>query len=190
MWHSSLAPWYLTKGTEHIYWHKKLCTDVYNNCIHNCQKLETRCPLEGGSEDKASACNAGDLGSIPGLGRSPGEGNGNPLQYSCLENPMDRGAWWATVHGVTKSQTRLSKFTFFHCLEGEWINKLVYPEDRILFSIKMIWAIKPWKDLERTLLCLLLSERSQSEKATYCMTPTMWHSGKGKTKEIVKRWVV
>ena len=59
----------------------------------------------GGSEDKASACNAGDLGSIPGLGRSPGEGNGNPLQYSCLENPMDRGAWRATVHGVAKSWT-------------------------------------------------------------------------------------
>ena len=59
----------------------------------------------GGSEDKASACNAGDPGLIPGLGRSPGEGNGNLLQYSCLENPMDRGAWWATVHGVAKSQT-------------------------------------------------------------------------------------
>ena len=51
---------------------------------------------------KESACNAGDLGSIPGLGRSPGEGNGNLLQYSCLENPMYRGAWWATVHGVTR----------------------------------------------------------------------------------------
>ena len=120
MWHSSLATWYLTKGIENIYWHKKkLCTDVYNNFILNCQKLETRCPLE-----------------------------------------------------------------------GEWINKLVYPEDRILFSIKVIWAIKPWKDLERKLLCLLLSERSQSENATYCMIPTMWHSGKGKTKETVKRWVV
>ena len=66
----------------------------------------------GGSEVKASASNAGDLGLIPGSGRSPGEGNGNPLQYSCLENPMDRGAWWATVHGVAKSQTRLSDFTF------------------------------------------------------------------------------
>ena len=55
-----------------------------------------------GSEVKASARNAGDLGSIPGLGRSPGEGNGNPLQYSCLENPMEGGAWWATGHGVTK----------------------------------------------------------------------------------------
>ena len=60
---------------------------------------------------KMSACNAGDPGLIPGLGRSPGEGNGNLLQYSCLENPMDRGAWRATVHGVIKSQTRLSNFT-------------------------------------------------------------------------------
>ena len=67
--------------------------------------------LIGGSEVKAPACNAGDLGSIPGLGRSPREGNGNPLQYSCLENPMDGGAWWATVHGVTKRWTRLSDFT-------------------------------------------------------------------------------
>ena len=54
------------------------------------------------SDDKASACNAWDLDSIPGLGRCPGEGNGNPLQYPCLENPMDRGAWWATVHGVVR----------------------------------------------------------------------------------------
>ena len=54
------------------------------------------------SVGKESACNAGDLSSIPGLGRSPGEGNGNPLQYSCLENPMDRGAWWATFHGVSR----------------------------------------------------------------------------------------
>ena len=68
------------------------------------------CP--GGSEVKASACHEGDLGSLPGSGRSPGEGNGNPFQYSCLENPMDGGAWWATVHGVTKSRTRLSVFTF------------------------------------------------------------------------------
>ena len=64
----------------------------------------------GGSEDKASACHVGDPGLIPGLGRSPGEGNGNPLQYSCLENPMDRGVWRATVHGVAKSWTRLSEF--------------------------------------------------------------------------------
>ena len=59
----------------------------------------------GGSDGKASAYNVGDPGLIPRLGRSSGEGNGNPLQYSCLENPMDGGAWWATVYGVTKSQT-------------------------------------------------------------------------------------
>ena len=70
--------------------------------------------FHGGSEVKASACNAGDLGSIPGSGRSPEEGNGNPLQYSHLENPMDRGAWWATVHRVAKSRARLSNFTSLH----------------------------------------------------------------------------
>ena len=59
----------------------------------------------GGSDSKESACHMGDLGSVSGLGRSPGEGNGNPLQYSCLENSMNRGAWQATVHGVVRSRT-------------------------------------------------------------------------------------
>ena len=64
---------------------------------------------------KSLPANAGDVGWIPGLGRYPGEGNGNSLQYSCLGNPTDRGAWWAAVHGVSKSRTRLSDFTFtFH----------------------------------------------------------------------------
>ena len=62
----------------------------------------------GGSDGKEPDSNAGDPGSISGLERSPGEGNGNPLQYSCLENSMDRGAWQATVHGVSKGQTWLS----------------------------------------------------------------------------------
>ena len=62
----------------------------------------------GGSDGKASACNVGDPGLIPGSGRSPGDGNGNLLQYSCLENSMDGEAWRATVHGVVKSQTQLS----------------------------------------------------------------------------------
>ena len=66
----------------------------------------------GGSDSKAPVCSAGDLDSFPGLGRSPGEGNGSPLQYSHLENPMDRGAWWATVDGVAKSWTRLRDSTF------------------------------------------------------------------------------
>ena len=64
------------------------------------------------SAGKESACNAGDPGSIPQLGRAPGKGNSNPCQYSCLENYKDRGAWWATVHGVPKSQMKLSNFHF------------------------------------------------------------------------------
>ena len=75
----------------------------------------------GGSEVKASASNAGDLGSIPGLGRSPGEGNGNPLQCSCLENPRDGGAWWATVHGVAESDTtELLRFTLAAVWRTHW----------------------------------------------------------------------
>ena len=70
------------------------------------------CP--GGSDGKESACDVGDLGSTPGSGRSPGDANDNPLQYSGLENPMDRGSWWAIVHGVTKDQTQ---DTIFHSME-------------------------------------------------------------------------
>ena len=66
----------------------------------------------GGSDCEESACNAGDEDLLPGWGRSPGGGNGNPLQYSCLENSIDRGAWWATVHGVTKTWTQLNDFHF------------------------------------------------------------------------------
>ena len=69
--------------------------------------------IPGGSDSKASAYNVRDPGSIPGSGRSPGEGNGNPLQYYCLENPMDGRAWLATVHGVAKSRTGLSDFTIY-----------------------------------------------------------------------------
>ena len=66
----------------------------------------------GVSDGKESSCNVGDLGSIPGLGRFPGEGNDYPLQYSGLENSMDRGAWWATVHGIAKNWTQLNNFHF------------------------------------------------------------------------------
>ena len=72
------------RNTEHLY------------CFHTLKGFP------GGSDDKESACNAGDLGLIPGSGRSPGGGNGNSLQYSCLKNPMDRGAWRAIVYGVEK----------------------------------------------------------------------------------------
>ena len=72
-------------------------------CVH------TYVGFAGGSVVKHPPANAGDAGSIPESGGSPGEGNGNPLQYPCLENPMDRGAWRATAHGVIKSQTRLKQ---------------------------------------------------------------------------------
>jgi len=74
----------------------------------------------GGSDGKECACNAGDLGSIPGLGRSLGEGKGYPLQYSCLHNSIDREAWQATVYGVTKSRTRLSDSHFHWELQFIW----------------------------------------------------------------------
>ena len=88
----------------------------------------------GSSEVKASACNAGDLGSIPGLGRFPGEGNGNPLQYSCLENPMDGETQQDTVHGVTKSRIRLSDFTFTFTLTNIPIMIFKVLQDRLVLS--------------------------------------------------------
>ena len=76
------------------------------------QSYYRKCKEKQGSALKNPPANAGDSGLVPGFGRSPGEQNGNPLQYSCLGNPMDRGAWWATVHVVSKSQTRLVKNFF------------------------------------------------------------------------------
>ena len=92
---------------------EEIFLESYVKTIHRVPSIQLglKYDFPGGSDGKASAYNAGDLGSIPGLGRSPGEGNGNPLQYWCLENPMDRGAWQATVHGVTKSWTLQSDFT-------------------------------------------------------------------------------
>ena len=78
-------------------------------CIHSAPESS------GGLDGKEFACNVGDLGSIPESERSPGEGNGNPLQYSCLDNPMDRGAWWAPVHGVAKIQTQLKRLSTTLC---------------------------------------------------------------------------
>ena len=77
-----------------------MCVRYYYLCT-----LKRRWGFPGGAVVKNLPANAGDTGLIPGLSRSPGEGNGNSLQYSCLGNPMDRGAWWATVHGVAKSRT-------------------------------------------------------------------------------------
>ena len=89
------------------------------NCPAACRIFSS----PGGSDGKDSACNARDLGSIPKLGRSPGEGNGYPLQYSCLENSLGREAWQATVHGVTKSQTLLSNFHLLTYVRSEFLNQ-------------------------------------------------------------------
>ena len=99
------------KQCQTIFWGSKITAD--GDCSNEIKRrLLLGKGFPGGPEVKASTCNAGDLGSIPGSGRSPGEGNGNPLHYSCLENPMDGGDLWATVHRVAKSRTRLSDFTF------------------------------------------------------------------------------
>ena len=129
--HSSLSTLYFLLGLSYLHtWFKythnpeylylELCHFILTQiCIFKClpytsswmcyRFLKTYQVQHWASPDsKESTCNAGYLGFIPGLGRSPEEGHGNPLQYSCLENPMDRKAWWATVHGVEKSQTWLS----------------------------------------------------------------------------------
>ena len=80
------------------------------------QALQTLLGFPGGSAGKESACNAGDLGLISGLGRSSTGRDGNPLQYSCLENPMDREAWWAMVHSTAKSRTRQKRLSTHHAL--------------------------------------------------------------------------
>ena len=100
------------KATVYLRIHPWYCTfyafgQMYNDIFHL-----VICDFPGGSDGKVSAYNAGDPGSIPGSGRSPGEGNGNPLQYSCLENPMGGGAWWAAVHEVAESD--MTEWLHFH----------------------------------------------------------------------------
>ena len=89
-----------------------LFTNSFLESVWDFFSLYPNMDFPGGSDSKMAAYNAGDPGSVPGLGRSTGEGNGNPLHYSCLENPIDGEAWWATVHGVAKCRTQLSDFTF------------------------------------------------------------------------------
>ena len=103
----------------------KVYTFLLGALSWNPQSAPLSLPLHGplsfpdGPDCKKSACSAGDLGSIPGSERSPGEGNGNPLQYPCLGNPVDGGAWQATVHGVAKSRTQLSDFTWLQVRDAD-----------------------------------------------------------------------
>ena len=106
---------------------------------------------------KESACNSGDSGSIPGLGRSPGEGNGNPFQYSCLENPMDRGAWQAIVHGVAISWTWLSECQRTGAFElWCWRRLLRVPWIARRSNESILKEISPWCSSERMMLKLKL----------------------------------
>ena len=144
--------------------------------------------------DEESACNAGDTrdaGSIPGSGRSPEEGHGKPLQYSCLENPMDRGAWWAIVHRVAKSRTQLKwlsiykhiqKISYILMTDHTWKwTRWPKHEHRMFMLRPMLWTeephLIPWPPwLGRALVCLLdlqLNTRGGSEHQTGF--PTTWH---------------
>ena len=108
--------------------------------------------LSASSDGKESACKAGYPVSIPGLGRSPGEGNGNPLHYSCLENPIGRGAWQAAVHGW-KSWTQLSDYTYYYKCKGSWHSR-THESDTILSNMTGVFEenkkmkAKPFKVLE------------------------------------------
>ena len=116
----------------------------------------------GSSDGKASVCNVEDPDLIPGLGISPGEGNGNPLQYSCLENPKGRGAWWAAVHGVAKSRTRLGDFPFTLDPHAPWKDQHHLVKKRPFVYFCLHWASLPqagflelWR-VGSSLRCLLL----------------------------------
>ena len=112
-------------------WGRKRAREKSQRCFPNCPQdfrllLSFPRGFPGGSVVKNPPANAGDMGSNSGSGRSPGEGNGNSLQYSCLENPMDRRAWHAAVHGVGKSQTRLSNYTTITPFLGQKTTQTIY----------------------------------------------------------------
>ena len=101
------------------------------------------------SVGKESACNAGDLGSIPGLRRFPGGGNGNPVQYSCLENPRDGGAWWAAVYGLTQSWTQLKRLSSSSSMLTSWVHwaSLVAQKVKCLSAMQETWVrFLGWED--------------------------------------------
>ena len=113
----------------------------------------------GGSDSKVPVCNAGDPDSIPGLGRSPGEGNSNTFQYSYPENPIDRGAWWATVHGGAKSRTWLSDFTHTHGFSSSqvWMREWYLMVNSVRIMISKDLASGPWTSLDHSRAFVLQS---------------------------------
>ena len=127
--------------------------------------------LPGGSDGKASAYNAGDPGLIPGSRRSSGEGNGNPLQYSCLENPMDGGDWLATVLGVTKNWTQLSDFTIDFTI-GHLLTWRVHLSVSYLFAFSCCSWGSQGKNTEVVCHSLL-------QWTTFCQTSPPWPSSLG-----------
>ena len=143
----------------------------------------------GGSVLKNLPANAGDMGSIPGSGRSPGEGNGNPLQCSCLGNPVDRGAWWATVHGVAKESwlSRLNNNTLFNLhynpyrvsilqmrklRRGELVTPLVTEllSSRFRNPTQVVW----WQDVVLLATCVLCHAASQSKCLFHVFLPVLF----------------
>ena len=119
-----------------------------------CITTEETQGFPGGSDGKESACSEGSLGSIPGSGRSPGEGNSNPLQDSCLENPGDRGAWWAAVHRVSQSWTLLKRLSIHACIGEGNGNLFQYsclenPRDRGAWWAAVYGDAQSWTRLKR-----------------------------------------
>ena len=157
-----------------IHFHLTILILTNSFCHRKWRGLISLCGFPGGSEVTASACNAGDLGSIPGSGRSPGEGNGNPLQYSCLENPMDRGAWRAIVHGVAKSRTWLSDFTSLHyfslsCSKCYWKPTICRAFFQSTVRDKAVICCKPWARFEAKYI--------RNTEWVKSMTSDVWQTG-------------
>ena len=121
----------------------------------------------GGSDGKESACNEGDVRSIPGLGRFPGEGKGKLLQYSCLGNPMDRGAWWATVHGVTKELDTTEWFSL-----TQWAKQLSSLKDLVAKCKSLILWQEPGGD--STIPAALQNQVTSTGNVPEALPITIW----------------